>query len=243
MLELDQITISYGRTAVVTGLSLTVPQGEAVSLIGPNGAGKTSTLAAIVGLRQITAGSVRFDGEEITGRAPELLVRQGLALVPERRQIFTTLTVRENLRLATADLDRVAAAEALEREMERFPALRGRLEHPAGGLSGGQQQQLAISRALMCRPRLLLLDEPSLGLAPKIVDEVFATLDQLRASGVTILLVEQNALRAVRFADRAYVLNAGRVVLEGTSAELADTDLLTNSYLGVAPTSIGGKDA
>jgi branched-chain amino acid transport system ATP-binding protein len=235
VLELDHVTIAYGRTPVVVDLSLRVAPGEVVSLVGPNGAGKTTTLSAVLGMRRVTAGSVRFEGEDVTGTPPEVLVRRGVALVPEGRQIFTTLTVRENLRLATADLDRSAAAEALERELGRFPILRERLEDPAGGLSGGQQQQLAIARALLCRPRLLLLDEPSLGLAPKIVDDVFATLQTLREAGVTILLVEQNALRAVRFADRAYVLNAGRIVLQGTGAELADTDTLTTSYLGVAP--------
>ncbi|MCW2996448.1 MAG: high affinity branched chain amino acid transporter, binding component, partial [Conexibacter sp.] len=234
VLELENVTISYGRTPAVTDLSLSVAPGEAVSLVGPNGAGKTTTLSAIIGMRRITAGTVRFEGEAITGTPPEVLVRRGMALVPEGRQIFATLTVRENLRLATADLSRAAAGDALDRELERFPVLRDRLEHPAGGLSGGQQQQLAIARALLCRPRLLLLDEPSLGLAPKIVDDVFATLQSLREDGVTILLVEQNAMRAVRFADRAYVLVAGRIVLQGTGAELADTERLTDSYLGVA---------
>lgn len=242
MLEIDEITVAYGQTQVLSGLSLSVGAGEAVSLVGPNGAGKTSTLGATVGLVRVTAGDIRFEGRSITGTPPEVLVREGIALVPERRQIFATLTVRENLRLSTADVGRSEAEALLERELVRFPALQSRLEDPAGGLSGGQQQQLAISRALMCRPRLLLLDEPSLGLAPKIVDDVFATLEELRRDGVTILLVEQNAMRAVRFADRAYVLNAGRIVLDGTREELDDAERLTESYLGSARPTTDRQD-
>ncbi len=160
-------------------------------------------------------------------------------MVPEGRQIFMTMTVGENLRLPTTDMPTAEAGTAIQRELERFPALADRLDDPAGGLSGGQQQQLAIARALLCRPRLLLLDEPSLGLAPKIVDTVFEVLEGLRDEGVTILLVEQNAIRATRFADRTYVLNAGRIVLEGDRAKMADTDLLTESYLGsIGPATV-----
>jgi branched-chain amino acid transport system ATP-binding protein len=234
VLAIESVTLGYGKTPVVHDLSLTVADGEAVSLVGPNGAGKTTTLSAICGLVRPTRGSIRFQDREINGTATERLVREGIALVPEGRQIFATLTVAENLRLPTADLSREEAEELIEAEVVRFPFLRERLDDPAGGLSGGQQQQLAIARALLCRPRLLLLDEPSLGLAPKLVDLVFETLGDLRERGVTILLVEQNAIRAAQFADRTYVLSAGRMVLTGTREELQDTELLTSSYLGAA---------
>jgi branched-chain amino acid transport system ATP-binding protein len=232
VLELDKVTLAYGKTSVVFDLSIEVGDGEAVGLVGPNGAGKTTTLSAIVGLVRPARGTIRFEDREINGVATERLVRDGIALVPEGRQIFATLTVEENLRLPTAGMDRGDAAAAIEREIKRFPFLRERLGSPAGGLSGGQQQQLAIARALLCRPKLLLLDEPSLGLAPKLVDVVFETLEGLRAEGVTILLVEQNAIRAAQFCDRTYVLSAGKLVLSGTREELQDTELLTASYLG-----------
>jgi branched-chain amino acid transport system ATP-binding protein len=232
VLAIESVTLGYGKTAVVHDLSLTVADGEAVSLVGPNGAGKTTTLSAICGLVRPARGTIRFEDREINGTATERLVREGIALVPEGRQIFATLTVAENLRLPTADVSREQAEELIEAELVRFPFLRERLDDPAGGLSGGEQQQLAIARALLCRPRLILLDEPSLGLAPKLVDLVFETLADLRERGVTILLVEQNAIRAAQFADRTYVLSAGRMVLTGTRDELEDTELLTSSYLG-----------
>lgn len=250
MLKLEDLTIAYGGTPAVSDLDLRVGEGEAVSLVGPNGAGKTTTLSAIAGQLKPSRGAIKFRDESIAGRKPENLVRDGIALVPEGRQIFSTLTVGENLKLPTADLDKRAAAELIELELERFPALSTRMDDPAGGLSGGQQQMLAISRALLCRPQLLLLDEPSLGLAPKLVDVVFEALTGLREEGVTILLVEQNAVRASQFADRTYVLNAGKVVLEGTRTEMANADLLTDSYLGSiratgtdeAPGQTGGAD-
>jgi branched-chain amino acid transport system ATP-binding protein len=232
VLEIEKLSVAYGNAPAVTDIDLKVGEGEAVSLIGPNGAGKTTTLTTITGLLKPASGEIRFKGESIRGRKPEGLVRDGMALVPEGRQIFSTLTVGENLRLPTADLSRTEANAAIGRELERFPALSTRLDDPAGGLSGGQQQMLAISRALLCRPKLLLLDEPSLGLAPKLVDVVFEALEGLRREGVTILLVEQNAVRASHFADRTYVLNAGHIVLSGTREELSDATLLTDSYLG-----------
>jgi branched-chain amino acid transport system ATP-binding protein len=238
MLSLEQVTLGYGKTTVVESLSLEVGEGEAVSLVGPNGAGKTTTLSAISGLIAPTQGTIRFRGEVINGVPPERLVRRGLAMVPEGRQIFATLTVLENLRLPTAGLERSEADRLIEAEIKRFPFLRDRLSSPAGGLSGGQQQQLAIARSLLCRPQLLLLDEPSLGLAPKLVDTVFETLSDLHSEGVTILLVEQNAIRAAQFADRTYVLSAGRLVLKGTRDELRDTELLTSSYLGARRTAV-----
>ncbi|MGB0119863.1 MAG: ABC transporter ATP-binding protein [Solirubrobacterales bacterium] len=234
MLKIKSASIAYRDTPAVTDLNLHVAPGEAVSLVGPNGAGKTSTLSAIAGMLRVSEGEILFKDRDVAGRKPENLVKDGLALVPEGRQIFSTLTVGENLRLAAGDLDKATSAELVEKELLRFPALRPRVQDPAGGLSGGQQQMLAISRALLCRPELLMLDEPSLGLAPKIVDVVFEALEQLRGEGKTILLVEQNAIRASHFADRTYVINAGRIVLEGTRDEMADADLLTESYLGSA---------
>lgn len=231
MLELSEVTIAYGRAVAVREVTLSVSEGESVSLVGPNGAGKTTTLSAIAGLLGTQSGAIKFASEDLRGVSPENRVRRGLALVPEGRQILTTLTVGENLRLPTALLPAGEADGAIARELERFPALATRLDDPAGGLSGGQQQMLAIARALICRPRLLLLDEPSLGLAPKLVDTVFEALERLRDEGVTILLVEQNAIRAARFADRTYVLNAGRIVLEGDRTQMDDADLLTESYL------------
>jgi branched-chain amino acid transport system ATP-binding protein len=240
VLSVDRLTVTYGRSRAVADVSLRVDRGEAVSLVGPNGAGKTSTLGAIAGLVKPSSGAIRFEDHEIGGLAPETLVRRGIALVPERRQVFATLTVGENLRLPTADLKPTEAQPYIDRELERFPALADRLDDPAGGLSGGQQQQLAISRALLCRPRLLLLDEPSLGLSPKLIDVVFAALERLRAEGVTILVVEQNAIRASAFADRTYVLNAGRIVLEGDRSAMQDHAALTTSYLGALPVAPRG---
>jgi branched-chain amino acid transport system ATP-binding protein len=237
VLELDEVTIGYGKTTAVENLSLKVAEGEAVSLVGPNGAGKTTTLSAIAGLLRPRSGAIRFEGREISGQAPERLVRGGLALVPEGRQIFATLTVGENLGLPLALRPKAEGAAALARELERFPALAERLDSPAGGLSGGQQQQLAIARALLCAPRLLLLDEPSLGLAPLIVDAVFELLASLKDEGVTVLLVEQNAVRAVEFADRSYVISAGRLVLSGRREELGEKEKLAASYLG-SPTAM-----
>jgi branched-chain amino acid transport system ATP-binding protein len=232
MLELDEVTIAHGKTVAVDRLSMTVREGEAVSLVGPNGAGKTTTLSAVAGLLRPRAGVIRFEGEVINGRSPERLFKAGLSLVPEGRQIFASLTVAENLRLPAVGMDRAKAADALERELNRFPVLRERFASPAGGLSGGQQQQLAIARALLSGPRLLLLDEPSLGLAPIIVDKVFETLRQLRTEGVTVLLVEQNAIRAVEFADRSYLINAGRLVNSGTREEMRGREALEESYFG-----------
>jgi branched-chain amino acid transport system ATP-binding protein len=233
LLELTELSVSYGRTRAVQGVSLHVDEGEAVGLIGPNGAGKTSTLSAIAGLVAPVAGEVRLGGRSIAGSSPEARVRLGLALVPEGRQVFSTLTVEENLRIAT--FAGRSDSDAIERELERFPALRPCLARHAGSLSGGEQQQLAIARALLCSPRVLLLDEPSLGLAPRVVDTVFETLARLRDDGVTILLVEQNAARAVAFAERSYVLNAGRVDLEGTRDELRADARLEAAYLGGGP--------
>jgi len=234
MLSVEGLGIRYGRITAVHDVSLEVREGEAVGLIGPNGAGKSSTLAAIVGLVRPARGRIRFEGRDLVGQAPERIVRRGVALVPEGRHIFSTMTVGENLRLGmTARHDRAGAEQDLERELERFPVLRRTYTTTAGKLSGGEQQQLALARALLARPRLLILDEPSLGLAPMIVDTVFETLEQLRGDGVTVLLVEQNAARAVEFADRCYVLRNGRVSMAGTRAELRETVDMATAYLGV----------
>jgi branched-chain amino acid transport system ATP-binding protein len=234
MLRIADLRVNYGRVPALHGISLHVDAGEVVAMVGPNGAGKTTTLSAIFGLVEVAAGSVAFEGESLLGRTPEQILRRGLALVPEGRHIFGTLTVAENLQLGTtARRDRSAAADDLERVLARFPVLGSYYEKSAGTLSGGEQQQLAIARALLSRPRLLLLDEPSLGLAPVVIDTVFDALDELRDEGVTILVVEQNAARAVEFADRAYILRSGRVAHAGTRDEILQMEDFEEAYLGV----------
>ncbi len=230
-LEIADLHVSYGGIPAVRGVSLAVEAGEIVGLIGPNGAGKTTTLATVCGQHPADAGDVTFAGRRITGWSPERIVRAGLALVPEGRRILATLTVAENLRLAAAAAPRGQAATPRE-ALARFPEIVASLGRPAGRLSGGQQQQLAIARALVCRPRTLLLDEPSLGLAPKLVDVVFSTLADLRAEGVGILLVEQNAVRTLELADRSYLLRTGRVAVSGPRAELLERVDLAQAYLG-----------
>jgi branched-chain amino acid transport system ATP-binding protein len=226
--------VHYGGVPAVQGLSLEVRQGEAVALIGPNGAGKTTTLSTIFGLTRSSSGAIDYEGDTLIGLTPEKVVRRGLALVPEGRHIFATLTVRENLELGgTPHRDAGYVASAVDQVHERFPILADYADTPAGRLSGGEQQQLAIARALISRPRLLILDEPSLGLAPIVVDTVFDILDELRGEGVTILLVEQNAMRAIEFADRAYVLRAGRPTLAGTRDELLQMQGFEQAYLGI----------
>jgi branched-chain amino acid transport system ATP-binding protein len=233
MLLIDELRVSYGRVPALQGISLRVDEGEAVTLVGPNGAGKTTTLSAIFGLVTPVGGTITFEGESLVGRGPEKILRKGLALVPEGRHIFGTLTVAENLMLGTtARRDRSGVAADIEQTLERFPALRQYYRGSAGNLSGGEQQQLAIARALLSRPRLLL-DEPSLGLAPIVIDVVFEALEQLRKEGVTILLVEQNAARAVEFADRAYILRSGRMAHSGTREEILRMEDFETAYLGV----------
>jgi branched-chain amino acid transport system ATP-binding protein len=234
MLQIADLRVSYGRVPALHGISLRVERGEVVALVGPNGAGKTTTLSAVFGLVAPAGGAITFEGESLVGLTPEKIVRRGLALVPEGRHIFGTLTVAENLQLGTtARRDRRSANEDLERTLERFPALRHYYRGSAGTLSGGEQQQLAIARALLSRPRLLLLDEPSLGLAPVVIDVLFDALEELRAEGVTILLVEQNAARAVEFADRGYILRSGLMAHAGTREELLRMEDFESAYLGV----------
>ncbi|MBC8010503.1 MAG: ABC transporter ATP-binding protein [Burkholderiales bacterium] len=231
-LAVENLTVSYGDIAAVKGVSFAVKRGEIFTLIGANGAGKSSTLRAISGLRPY-GGTVRLDGRDLRGMEPEAIVVAGLAQVPEGRGIFAPLTVLENLRLgAWTRRDRAGVKEDLERMFTIFPRLRERREPAGGTRSGGEQQMLALARALMSRARVLVLDEPSMGLAPKLVKEIYAVLRDINASGVTLLLVEQNANLALRLAHRAAVLETGRVVLEGTGAELLKDPRVREAYLG-----------
>ena len=231
LLALDAIEVRYGTVAAVRDLTLEVGRGEIVGLIGPNGAGKSTTLHAVMGVVPCAAGEIRLGGASLRGRRPEEVARLGVALVPEGRRIFPDFSVEENLRLGLAGRRANGAAEALESVYGQFPVLAERRRRPAGTLSGGQQQQLAIGRALVAEPDLLLLDEPSLGLAPKIVDLVFDVLAGIRERGVTILLVEQRAQRTVAFADRTYVLASGALRVTLGPADADATDRLVAAYL------------
>jgi branched-chain amino acid transport system ATP-binding protein len=232
VLEVDGLVVRYGGVAAVRSLSLTVAKGEIVGLIGPNGAGKSSTLHALMGLVPAAGGDVRLEGRSILGKAPETVARSGVALVPEGRRIFADLTVEENLRLGLAGrARRGGGADDIAAVYDLFPIVREFRRRHAGALSGGQQQQLAIARALVADPRVLLLDEPSLGLAPKIVDIVFDALAAIRDRGIAILLVEQRAQRTVAFADRTYLLANGEVRLTLTPADATDTDRMVAAYL------------
>jgi branched-chain amino acid transport system ATP-binding protein len=233
MLHVRDLTVRYGRTPAVENLSLEVGEGEIVGLVGPNGAGKSTTLAAIIGLVSVAEGEINYLGESIVGLPPETISRRGIALVLEGRHIFATLTVGENLLLGkTANPNRSRSDAVVEDMLDRFPILRKAYRLPAGRLSGGEQQQLAIARALVAEPRLLLLDEPSLGLAPRLVHQVFEAVAEIRRGGATVLLVEQNVRRTVELADRTYVLRSGRIALSGSRAQLARLDELDAAYLG-----------
>ena len=233
LLVVTDIEAYYGRVCALHSVSLEVAEGSVVALLGANGAGKTTTLRVISGLLRPTRGSVEFDGRRVDGTSPDRLVRMGIVQVPEGRQIFAELTVRENLLLGGyARRDLGAARQDPPRVFEYFPRLRERLQQRAGTLSGGEQQMLAIGRALMARPRLLLLDEPSLGLAPMLVKEIFRVISEIRATGTTVLLVEQNAHMALDIADRAYVLEIGRVILGDRSAALRQREEVRRAYLG-----------
>jgi len=232
-LEIADLVVCYGRTDALKGISLAVAEGQVVALIGANGAGKTTLMRAVSGLVRPRAGRVRFDGREITGWRAHRIASAGLRQVPEGRQCFAELTVAENLRLGAYLVpDRAEIARRQEAVLARFPRLRERLEQFAGSLSGGEQQMLAIGRALMGGPRLLLLDEPSMGLAPLFVEEIFAIIASLKAEGTTILLVEQNASAALDVADQAYVLETGRIVLAGPAAAVAADPAVVAAYLG-----------
>jgi branched-chain amino acid transport system ATP-binding protein len=232
MLEVDAITTKYGAITALHEVSVRVDQGEVVALVGPNGAGKTTLLNSVAGLLRPASGDIRFDGRTITGRDPASLVRAGLALVPEHRRIFKDLTVEENLRLAGVTASSSDRKVRLEEAQELFPVLRSKWTTQAGFLSGGEAQQLAVGRALMSDPRLLLLDEPTLGLAPTMIDVVFTLIETLRAQGRTLVVVEQNARRALQLADRGYVLRTGHVVAEGPGAELAARSDLFDTFIG-----------
>ncbi len=231
LLELDELEVRYGAVAAVRDVSIGVKEGEIVGLIGPNGAGKSTTLHAIMGLVPTKGGSIRLRGSTLAGKPPEAVARLGIALVPEGRRIFPQLTVDENLRLGLAGRrSRSGAEEDIDAVQELFPIVREFRRRQAGVLSGGQQQQLAIARALVAKPDLLLLDEPSLGLAPKIVDVVFEALAEIRRRGVTVLLVEQRAQRTVAFADRTYLMSNGEIRLTLTPDDAGDTDRMVAAY-------------
>lgn len=232
MLEVSGLTTAYGEISALRDANLSVGSGEVVGLIGPNGAGKSTLLNTIAGLLVPRAGRVDFDGQDVTGRSPEELLRAGLALVPERRRIFVDLTVEENLRIGGVTIPATDRGDLLNEMAELFPVLRDKWTTSAGYLSGGEAQQLAIGRALMSRPRLLMMDEPSLGLAPILVDTVFELVEALRDQGRTLLVVEQNATRMLEVADRAYVLRSGQIVAEGTGAELRSDERLFDMFVG-----------
>jgi len=227
LLEVEDLRVRYGAVEVVHGVAFSVDTGSVTAVIGANGAGKSTTLAALSGLVP-SSGRVRFDGRDVRGRPAHEIVRSGIVQVPEGREILARMSVEENLLLGLAR----GGASGLVSAYERFPILAERRHLPAGSLSGGEQQMLAIARALLAGPRLLLLDEPSLGLAPKMVATVFETLADLRRQGITLLLVEQNALRALRLADRAYVMELGRLTMSGTGNELLHDERVARTYLG-----------
>jgi branched-chain amino acid transport system ATP-binding protein len=236
MLEVQSVNTFYGRIQALKQVSLCVRQGEIVSLIGANGAGKTTLLNTISGVTPPRSGRIVFDGHVINGMSPERIVGLGISQVPERRQVFSTLSVLDNLILGAYLRFRHDSRASIERDLELvfglFPILKERSKQPGGTLSGGEQQMLVVGRGLMAQPKLLLLDEPSLGLAPLVVQEILRVVGQLREHGATILLVEQNARAALRVADRAYVLETGHVVIEGTAAELAANEDVQKAYLG-----------
>jgi branched-chain amino acid transport system ATP-binding protein len=233
MLKVSDITVGYGAITAVKGLSFEVREGEIVSLIGSNGAGKSTTLRTISGLMHPKTGSIEFLGEKIDGMPGHEIVAKGICHSPEGRRIFPRMTVDENLDLgAYLRRDQAAVKESRERVLELFPRLRERITQRAGTMSGGEQQMLAVGRALMGEPKLLILDEPSMGLAPVLVDLIFETIEAIRKTGVTILLVEQNALAALRIADYAYVLESGNLKLEGDGSKLANDPAIAKAYLG-----------
>ena len=233
MLKLKSLQAGYGRLPVLKGISLHVREGEVVTLIGGNGAGKSTTLRTISGLLRSRKGIIEFAGHDLTRMAPERIVTLGLALVPEGRRVFKTLSVTANLELgAYHRADKGEVRRDLEEMRQRFPLLKARAHQAAGTLSGGEQQILAIGRALMARPRLLMLDEPSMGLAPLMVNQVYQILAELKQTGTTILLVEQNARAALKVADRGYVLETGRIILDGAAAELREDPEVQRAYLG-----------
>ena len=233
LLTISDLTSYYGRIQALREVNVEVDSGELVALVGANGAGKTTLMRTISGVQPVAGGSVRFDGLDITRLAPERRVRLGISQVPEGRQVFGPMAVEDNLRLGAFTRSRADCEQDLERVYGMFPVLKERRQQLAATLSGGEQQMLAISRALMARPRLLLLDEPSMGLSPILVDETFETIQELRRGGTTVFLVEQNAYRALSVADRGYVLETGRTVLTDSGAALLANQRVRQAYLGV----------
>lgn len=234
LLTVDQLVVHYGRIAALNGVSLHIGPGEIVAIVGPNGAGKSTLLSTIAGIVRPVSGAVQYEGSPILGQSLERTVRRGVAMVPEGRHVFAGLTVLENLRIgAVIRKDRHQVETDITRFMDIFPILDSRRNELAGRLSGGEQQMLVIARALLSNPKLLMLDEPSLGLAPKITDSVYELIAELRTRGLTVLVVEQNADRALQAADRTYVLNAGRVRMAGPSAQLRDDPTFEAAYFGV----------
>jgi branched-chain amino acid transport system ATP-binding protein len=233
ILSVENLHVAYGSITALHGVSLHVNEGEVVALVGTNGAGKSTLLNTITGIMRPAAGKITLRGQSIAGQTPEHIVRLGIALVPEQRRIFRSLSVRENLRLGAISRRDIPEIEAdIQAMCERFPILGERLQQPGGTLSGGEQQQLAIARALMSRPTLLMLDEPSLGLAPILVEEIFQLIEGLRETGATILIVEQNVQRTLQMADRAYLINTGRIEMSGTAADMLDQIDIEDALLG-----------
>ena len=233
MLTLENVSVNYGAIEALTDINLHIEQGEVVTLIGANGAGKTTTLRTITGLLDPKEGRVVYEGKQISGTPTHKLVSMGIAMSPEGRGVFANLTVRENLEMgAFIRNDKKGISDDMERGFTLFPRLKEREQQKAGTLSGGEQQMLAMARALMSRPRLLLLDEPSLGLAPLVVHAIFEAIDEIKGEGTTILLVEQNANAALHHSDRAYVLETGRIVMQGVSKEIAQDPRVKEAYLG-----------
>ena len=233
MLEISDLETSYGKIQALKGVTLSAKAGAVTCLLGPNGAGKTTLMLSIAGILRPMRGSIKFDGAELVGRSPAEMVERGLALVPENRLVFPALTVRENLMAgAYRRRDKVAIHADIDKMFDRFPRLKERIEQTAGTLSGGEQQMLAVARGLMSRPRMLLMDEPSVGLAPLVVAEIFAIIRQLHQEGVSIFLVEQNAHMALKVAQHFYLMELGRVSFSGTPGQLAEDDVVQRAYLG-----------
>ena len=233
MLDIKELATAYGKIEALKGVSLSAKPGEVTCLLGPNGAGKTTLMMTLAGILRPQRGSITFDGEELVGKSPAQIVARGLALVPENRLVFPALTVRENLMAgAFRRRDRAGIRDDIDRMFQRFPRLKERQAQLAGTLSGGEQQMLAVARALMSRPRLLLMDEPSVGLAPLVVAEIFSIIRQLHAEGVSIFLVEQNAHMALKVAQHFYRMEQGRVSFSGTPGQLAEDDVVQRAYLG-----------
>ena len=233
MLDVQELNVHYGSIHAIRDISLTVNEGEIVSLIGANGAGKTTTLHTITGIKKATSGRIFLDGKDLMATEPHKIITMGMAHVPEGRRVFANLSVYENLKLgAYTRKDKNEIAESLEMVYESFPRLKERRNQSAGTLSGGEQQMLAMGRALMSKPRIILMDEPSMGLSPIFVDEIFKIIQQVSAAGTTVLLVEQNAKKALAIADRAYVLETGKIALSGDAKELMNNESIKKAYLG-----------